>query len=227
MFHVKHVFFPGVMLKYPMHTAKNGLKRLLLEFAIKPGSEPGMKLQTYLSLLEKWNPRVNLTSNTSWSALEPLFREGLWAATRYPVDFRTHLDIGSGAGFPAIILRVLNPEMELEMVESRGKKGAFLETIAWELGLTGTSVHVTRLKDLLASCGPAKNPWDCVSWKAVRLANDDLLRLRDHVNANARFWMFHGKEAAVEDAGTLVDNFILVDKLPVPGQKESFLSIYQ
>lgn len=207
--------------------AKDGLKQLLSESAINPESDHGLKLQKYLSLLEKWNPRVNLTANIAWTALEPLFREGIWAATKYPADSRTHLDIGSGAGFPAIILRVFN-NVELEIVESRGKKGTFLETVAWELGLTGTRVHVKRLEDLLAAYKPGKKIWDCISWKAIRLANRDLLCLHDnYANENTRFWMFHGKEAAVEDARTFDTHFIYVAKKPVPGQKESFLSIYR
>jgi 16S rRNA (guanine(527)-N(7))-methyltransferase RsmG len=206
--------------------AKDGLKQLLREFGIDPDSDPGLKLQTYLSLLEKWNPRVNLTSNIAWIALEPMFREGIWAAAKYPAGFRAHLDIGSGAGFPAIILRVFNTEMELDLVESRGKKGAFLETAAWELGLTGTQVDVERLENFLAAC-ESGTTWDCVSWKAIRLADRDLLRLHDHMDKNSLFWMFHGKEAAVEDVRTLDENFILADKQPVPGQKESFLSIYR
>jgi len=205
--------------------SKDGLKQLLQEFGIEPDSDPGLKLQTYLSLIEKWNPRVNLTANIAWSALEPLFREGIWAAAKYPADCRTHLDIGSGAGFPAIILRVFNTEIKLELVESRGKKGAFLETVAWELDLPGTRVHVKRLEDLLSACEPGKI-WDCVSWKAIRLASRDLLRLHAQANENTRFWMFHGREAAVEDTRTLDAQFVLVDKQPVPGQKESFLSIY-
>jgi 16S rRNA (guanine(527)-N(7))-methyltransferase RsmG len=208
--------------------AKDGLKQLLREFAINPESDPGLKLQKYLSLLEKWNPRVNLTANIAWNALEPLFREGIWAARKYPADCRTHLDIGSGAGFPAIILRVLNNNVELEIVESRGKKGSFLETVAWELGLTETCVHVKRLEDLLAAYKPGKKIWDCVSWKAIRLASRDLLRLRDnHASENTLFWMFHGKEAAVEDASVFYAHFISVDKQPIPEQKESFLSIYR
>ena len=207
--------------------AKDGLKQLLREFAINPDSDPGIKLQTYLSLLEKWNPRVNLTANIAWTALEPLFREGIWAAAKYPTGCKKHLDIGSGAGFPALILRMFNAEMELELVESRGKKGAFLETAVWELGLTGTYVHVKRLGDLLKTYEPGEKIWDCVSWKAVCLASRDLLRLHGHVSENAQFWMFHGREAAVEDFQALDDKFILNEKQPVQGQKESFLSIYR
>ena len=206
---------------------KDGLKQLLREFSIDPDSDPGLKLQIYLSLLEKWNPRVNLTANIAWNALEPLFREGIWAASKYPLDCRTHLDVGSGAGFPALILRVFNVEMTLDLAESRGKKGAFLETAAWEMGLTGTRVHVKRLEDLLGESEAVEKAWDCVSWKAIRLSNRDLLNLRGRASENTLFWMFHGREAAVEDILTLEAEFTIADKQPVPGQKESFLSIYR
>ena len=207
--------------------ATDGLKQLLFEFGIESASDAGLKLQKYLSLLEKWNTRVNLTANVTWGALEPLFREGIWAAINYLDGQRTHLDIGSGAGFPAIILRTVNPKMKLDMVESRGKKGAFLETVAWELGLTGTCVNIKRLEDLLSTCETGQKIWDCVSWKAVRPARQTLLRLRDHVRENAAFWMFHGREAATEDGRMLDNGFVVVERRPVPRQKESFLSIYK
>jgi len=222
------LFYSEFRIKQIFMYIKDGLKQLLNEFDIEPNADPGLKLQTYLSLLEKWNSRVNLTASIAWSALEPLFREGIWASLKYPAAAcRSHLDIGSGAGFPAIILHVFNMEMNLELVESRGKKGAFLETVAWELGLAGTRVHVKRLEDLLTVNEPGKKIWDCVSWKAIRLTSRDLLNLREHVNENTQFWMFHGKEAAAEDARTLNANFILTDKQPIPGQKDSFLSIYR
>jgi 16S rRNA (guanine527-N7)-methyltransferase len=209
---------------------QDGLKRLLLEFTVDPASIPGLKLQTYLRLLEKWNSRVNLTSSTSWEALEPLFREGVWAAAKYPSaplkNGGAHLDIGSGAGFPALILHIFHPEMRLELVESRGKKGAFLETAAWELDLPETQVHTRRLAGFLATCPPDK-VWDCVSWKAIKLAGRDLLELGKHAGENSRFWMFHGREAAVENAEALASGFVCDEKTPVPGQKESFLSIYR
>jgi len=196
---------------------KDGLKQLMREFAVEPDSDAGLKLLAYLALLEKWNSRVNLTAQTTWTALEPLFREGIWAAGLYPKEFRTHLDIGSGAGFPAIILRVFQEDMNLELVESRAKKGAFLETTAYELGLAKTSAIVKRLSDVLEECAPEKT-WDCVSWKAIRLEKRDLAGLSEHMTENSRFWMFHGAKTAYPGLQREV-------MLPVPGRNESFLSI--
>jgi 16S rRNA (guanine527-N7)-methyltransferase len=205
--------------------ASEGLKRLLNEFAISEDSPSALKLGKYLVLLEKWNARVNLTAKTEWEALEPLFREGIWAARMYPAEAGSHLDIGTGAGFPAIVLRIFNPCMNLEIVESRGKKSAFLETVAHELGLKGTQVHSHRLGSLLER-SPENKTWDCISWKALRLRTDDLMELCRHANPHTQFWMFHGREEAVEEPNVLCSDFNLVRQEQLPGKRESKLSIY-
>lgn len=205
--------------------SKEGLRTLLEEFGIADGCDSALRLQQYLALLKKWNAHINLTANADWVGLAPLFREGIWAAGRYPVQAQTHLDVGSGAGFPAIVLRILNPGMRLEMVESRGKKGAFLETVAYELDLPGTNVHTQRLEVLLHG-SPKEKMWDCISWKAIKLNSRDLLNLKAHAHHGTQFWMFHGKEVAVEDASHLEANFQRTTCRQLPGQRESFLSIY-
>lgn len=204
----------------------DALQRLLRGTGIHAQAPHAQKLQKYLALLEKWNARINLTAKTDWKSLQPLFFEGIWAAAQYPAAAGAHLDIGSGAGFPALILRILVPGMQLEMVESRGKKGAFLETVAYELDLAGTRVHTQRLTAVLAAA-PAAKTWDCISWKAIKLGRQDLLQLLAHAHAHTQFWMFHGQEAAVEDPPVLESHFKCIAQLPLPGQRDSHLSIYR
>ena len=82
------------------------LKSLLLNFQHDSEGERVRLLSEYLRLLRKWNSKINLTASSEWDALSPLFSEALWAAGLYPESERSHLDIGSGAGFPAIPMRV-------------------------------------------------------------------------------------------------------------------------
>ena len=188
-------------------------------------SNSAVQLLHFLRLLEKWNARMNLTARTEWSALRPLFCESIWASRRYPADSANHLDIGSGAGFPAIILKILLPQIHLDVVESRGKKGAFLETIAHALQMKETHVHVERLDSLLDRCDRAKT-WDCVSWKGIRLSSRDLLDLRRHAKDRTQFWMFHGREPAVESPNILEENFTLLRQEKSPENRDWKLSIY-
>jgi len=202
-----------------------GLKRLLREFRIPEDSEIARKMSGYLALLDKWNRRINLTAGTEWPAVETLFREAIWISEFYPANALRHLDIGSGAGFPAILLRVLVPRIRLEMVESRGKKGAFLETAVHALDLEGARVHSMRLDEFLRQSEDTES-WDCITWKGLKLSRSDLLRLRGRTHPEAQFWMLHGRAAAAEDRGILESHFALARKEQFPRKKEWFLSIY-
>lgn len=202
------------------------LKRLLELSQIPLASEAARQLQEYLALLEKWNARINLTSSTEWRVVGPMFQEAIWAAKLYPAGVLCHLDIGSGAGFPALLLKILNPDMELEMIESREKKSHFLETAAHQLGLHGVGVHRARLSDFLRNCDGAKH-WDCVSWKALKLSAEDLMQLHARGRQNTQFWMFHGRQPAWEETRGVRQRFSLIREEKVPGMKEWYLSIYR
>ena len=202
-----------------------GLKRLLNESGVSVESDCARQMLQYLSLLEKWNSRINLTSARDWDALEALFREAVWASGMYPSAARTHLDIGSGAGFPAIILRILNPGIQLEMVESRGKKAAFLETLFHALNLNEARVYPERL-GMFLSRSDRTRVWDCISWKGLRLNSHDLLQLRKHTQTHTQLWMFHGKYPAIEDPAAMKPVFKLIRREKFPAREESYLSIY-
>jgi 16S rRNA (guanine(527)-N(7))-methyltransferase RsmG len=202
-----------------------GLQSLIREFGISANSQRSHQLLQYLALLEKWNVRINLTATTEWRAVEPLFREGIWASKIYPAEAVSHLDIGTGAGFPAIIIKILNPKIQLEMVESRAKKCSFLETAAYALGLDETSVHTMRLNTFLKS-REQKTFWDCISWKGIKLDSSDLLSLKKHAHSGTQFWMFHGKEKAAENWEVLERHFTILRSEKFPSMNEWNLSIY-
>jgi 16S rRNA (guanine(527)-N(7))-methyltransferase RsmG len=205
--------------------SSDGLKRLLIESDIGWESECARRFMSYLALLEKWNRSVNLTASTEWSALKPLFLEGIWASKFYPSEAVSHLDIGSGQGFPAIVLRILIPRMQLEMIESRAKRSVFLDSVIHALEMNGTRVHFERLEVFLGHIGPNK-VWDCITWKGVRLNSNELLKLRLHAHAGTQFWMFHGKEPAVKDPDPLENDFQLIQNKKCPFRREWRLSIY-
>ncbi len=203
----------------------DGLKRLLRESGIELESKKAQQLLRYLALLGKWNSRINLTATTEWQGLEPLFREGIWASGMYPAEAVFHLDIGSGAGFPAILLRVLVPSIRLEMVDSRTKKSAFLETAVEALGMKGVRVHSERLDAFLRASGRSK-VWDCISWKGVKVSAKDLSQLRSHTHTRTQIWIFHGKELAAEEPEAVEQSFQLFRRERLPDKRESNLSIY-
>jgi len=181
------------------------------------------KLQIYVSLLKKWNSRINLIASNEWPLIESLLQEGLWASKMYPRDAKTHLDIGSGAGFPSIPIYIAVTGMQLDMVESRMKRVSFLETVSRELKISGIRVHHSRIDQyLVGNC----NIWDCISWKAVKIRTEELVKLKEHAHKKTQFWIFHGKELAVEDPKELEMRFRLVRRERFPFKSEWMLSIY-
>ena len=203
----------------------DGLKLLLSEAGMATDSENARKLLIYLELLTKWNASINLTASTEWQSLMPLFMEGIQASRIYPKWADAHLDIGSGAGFPAIILRILVPRIKLDLVESRSKRSSFLETAIHMLDLKKSQVHPVRLQTLLMECGP-QQIWDCISWKGLKLKTDELRELLLHADDRTQFWMFHGREPAVKEPEILRRHFRLLGQKKAGGGKEWVLSIY-
>ncbi len=200
------------------------LKRLLEKVGISAGSDEGLKLTAFLALLQKWNARIDLTSSTEWKIIGPLFVEALWAAGYCEKRLLKHLDIGSGAGFPAIPIRIMTPQMELEMVESREKRAIFLECASNELGLAGTQVHQVRINHFLET---EEKAWDSFSWKAVKLDSEELKRMFNHAHPETLFWMFHGVRLPVKDERIISEKLEIVKKRKCPDRKEWKLSIYR
>ena len=91
----------------------------------------------YLTLLLKWNSRVNLTSIREPSEIiRRHFLESIQCAQALPqIPDATLLDYGSGAGFPGIPIAICRPEIRVTLAESQRKKAAFLRETVRRLGL--------------------------------------------------------------------------------------------
>ncbi len=204
--------------------AAESLGRLIARYGYGPESAAANLLAAYLALLAKWNARINLTAATDWSAIGWLFEEALWAARWYPQTAVHHLDIGSGAGFPAVPLKILRPAMRLQLVESRAKRSAFLETAAAELHLQETAVADCRIEDYLSAA--EMPPFDIVSWKAIRLSREAMKLLGKRSRPDTQFWLFHGKELPLADPACARDLMRLLRRAAFPGHPERWLSIF-
>jgi 16S rRNA (guanine527-N7)-methyltransferase len=115
------------------------------------------RLQIYAGLLRKWQPTINLVSRDSLADLwRRHFLDSAQLAELIPADLipagrpLTILDMGSGAGFPGLVLAILGMEGRswlVHLVESDSRKAAFLATVARETGAP-VQIHNKRLEDL-------------------------------------------------------------------------------
>lgn len=104
----------------------------------------------YFELLVRWNARIKLTSVTDpLGVVEKHFLDSLAVvpAVRGAADL---VDIGSGAGFPGVVVAMLEPAMRVTLVESIQKKAAFLEALKRELRLSQVQVVAERMEQVTA-----------------------------------------------------------------------------
>jgi 16S rRNA (guanine527-N7)-methyltransferase len=106
------------------------------------------RLKTYAGMLVDWNARHNLVSEKS---LSDVWRRHFWdsaqLAPMIPKSAKTLADLGSGAGFPGLVLATLLPDqLRVELFEATAKKAKFLEAVAKRLGLKAR-VRNERIED--------------------------------------------------------------------------------
>ena len=125
----------------------------------------------YLQLLAKWNATVNLTAlqvdPPDAAAIERLIEEPVRAARFVREADRLAVDLGSGGGSPGLPLKIACPWLQFVLVESRGRKCAFLREVVRELALQQVEVVHSRFEDLDARIDLASRS-DLVTCRAIR-----------------------------------------------------------
>src|SRR5579863_7635120 len=129
--------------------------RALGEFQLTPNDKQVSYIQQYMRLLLAWNDKVNLTAIRD--PLEILYRhfcESMFAATAVPVENGRLADVGSGAGFPGIPLKIMCPGLEMFLLESNVRKATFLAEVLRNIELPNTRVLVNRYEELGEEVAP-------------------------------------------------------------------------
>jgi 16S rRNA (guanine527-N7)-methyltransferase len=103
------------------------------------------QFDVYTAELRRWNERINLTAIADEpSIVTRHFLDSLRCADSWGSAPRSLVDIGAGAGFPGLPLKILRPELQLTMVESIAKKAAFLRHMVDMLALTNVDIVIAR-----------------------------------------------------------------------------------
>ena len=101
------------------------------------------KLQVYADTLIKWNPKINLVAKSTISDLwDRHIVDSLQIMRHIPESAQHIVDIGSGGGFPGLVLAIASaeahPKSSITMIESDQRKSAFLRTVLRETGVSAT-----------------------------------------------------------------------------------------
>jgi 16S rRNA (guanine527-N7)-methyltransferase len=144
----------------PAPPSKETILRALGEFQLSANDKQVLQIQQYITILLTWNEKVNLTAIRD--PLEILYRhfcECMYAAASVPVENGRLADVGSGAGFPGLPLKIIRPDLHVFLVESSIKKATFLAEVVRELELKDARVLVSRYEELTEEVAPLD--WVC------------------------------------------------------------------
>jgi 16S rRNA (guanine527-N7)-methyltransferase len=141
------------------------LRQLLEPFGLDPSPAQADQILAYLHLLVRWNQKINLTAiRDPEECVTRHFGESLFLARHAPLRGEL-LDIGSGAGFPGLALKIAFPAIRITLLEPVAKKRAFLKEAARVCAFTQVEVRAQRLEDLVrATPAPA---FDFATMRAV------------------------------------------------------------
>jgi 16S rRNA (guanine527-N7)-methyltransferase len=220
-------------------------------------------ISTYIDLLLRWNARLNLTSvRRPEDIVTRHFGESFFAARHlFPLSpapeivtvTPTLADLGSGAGFPGIPIKLWAPHVHVTLIESHQKKATFLREVIRATKLTNIDVVSTRVTmDARAACpgeseategsSPVQPPseksrvrfsspppttaWHTVTLRAVERFAEILPLAAALLHPSGRLALLIGEEQ-LPGAQTLLPAFTWPPPLRLPGSRHRVLSIAQ
>ena len=145
------------------------LTDLFQGFGLDCSEKQEQAFETYFRLLTDWNERINLTAITEHDeVMSKHFADSVLPLREIP-EGASLCDVGTGAGFPGIPLKILRPDLKLTLVDSLNKRILFLEEVVRELGLAQVKCLHARAEDL--GQGVSRETFDVVTSRAVARLN--------------------------------------------------------
>lgn len=178
-------------------------------------------ISTYIDLLVKWNAKMNLTAvRNPEEMVRRHFGESLFAARNLldPADRVTAADVGSGAGFPGIPLKIYAPGVQMTLIEAHGKKATFLREVIRSLKLTDINVFQDRADRWGRTA-------DVVVLRAVEKFEEILPAATALVGPGGRLGLLIGQQQLPVAQKLLTGNWS--DPLPIPNSGNRVLEIWQ
>jgi 16S rRNA (guanine527-N7)-methyltransferase len=149
-------------------------------------------LYAYYQELARWNEKLNLIGpGTAGEILARHFGESLAALPLLPAGTRVGLDLGSGAGFPGLVLAAARPGLEMTLVEARERKWAFLLAASRRAALPCRCLNVRVGIPLPA--GLPKSV-DVITSRALRLDSETWGALAQRLGAEGRVLLWVGEQ---------------------------------
>jgi 16S rRNA (guanine527-N7)-methyltransferase len=183
----------------PIDNGNRQICEALSPFSISPSEDQITKIREYALLLLKWNRSVGLTSITDPAEIMGRhFGESMYASTLLPVENCRLVDIGTGAGFPGLALKIACPSINLTLIESNKKKCSFLSEVVRSLGLTDVEIYPERFEQIR----PETVLTNIITSRAVGDFKQLLRWSRNALNRRGHLMLWTGSEDSTRIAST-------------------------
>lgn len=194
---------------------KDSIKRILAKFDVPMSDSLADGILEYVDLLARWNQKISLTSiRDPVQIVERHFGESLFGAASAEIDFGELLDVGSGAGFPALPVVMVRPRLRAVLLEPNAKKAAFLAEVCRRLELSDR-VNISRSR-LEEYSRPEK--FDFVTSRAVRVTSPFLDQCLEFIKESGKLALWLGLENAKAAAGN--PGWDWSDPARIPGSEQ-------
>lgn len=127
---------------------KNLLQNYIKDYKITLTENQYEQFQKYFELLAEWNEKMNLTAITDESGVAlKHFADSLSLLNFVDIPQNSSIaDVGTGAGFPGVVLKIARPDIKLTLIDSLNKRLVFLGEVCAQLGIEAELIH-SRAED--------------------------------------------------------------------------------
>ncbi len=158
-------------------------------------------VEQYKILLEKWNKIHNLTGAKTLQQIDEFIVDAITPITFLP-PLKKAMDIGTGAGFPGMILAMALPQTHFTLVEPLTKRSSFLQFVKADLGLDNVEVKGVRVEQL------PSEPYDLITSRAVT-DTGMLLKLSEPFCVKGSLLLFYKGEKVYDEIDESLDYEII------------------
>lgn len=192
---------------------KNLLQNYIKDYKITLTENQYEKFQKYFELLVEWNEKMNLTAITDESGVAlKHFADSLSLLNFVDIPQNSSLaDVGTGAGFPGVVLKIARPDIKLTLIDSLNKRLVFLGEVCAQLGIEAKLIH-SRAEDG-ARDEKLRESFDFVASRAVARMNVLSEYCLPYVKVGGAFCAMKGAQANEEFKESLNANNTLGGKL--------------
>lgn len=200
----------------PPESFRDLLRRELPRFGLPAEENALQRLSRFLSELDRWRARINLTGRLSSDELVAHTAESLLGSRWLPPGGRV-LDIGTGGGFPGVPLAIARPDIEMTWLEPRGKRASFLRHVSRTIPVKNAQVVSAGVENL------APNSFEFATARAV---NVEVFRRAEFLAAGGALLLWTTLPAELV-SGLAASGLRLEGEITIPESRRRAIALFR